>query len=113
MADNRPTTAAHVERARAITKWLAAAAPGDSQLPDAGADLADLIYSAADIADLLEELIACDPNTTSGREGAAHLASNILVQLESELKFHTDSVLPLWSRFVERLGEPEDVSPKS
>lgn len=105
MADSRPSTAQHLERTKAIGRWLQVVAPDDKRLQDAAADLADIIYAAADVSELVNDLIKADCSTEDGRWRAAQLATDVLVQLESEIKPHLDSVLPPWRKLLERLDQ--------
>jgi hypothetical protein len=100
----KDTTSQHVELTRSIDRWLQQIdVGGPDAAADSAVDLADILHAAADVRSLLTELLATNPNAPSQASQALQLASNIEVQLFTELKAHLDNLEQAWPKVLERL----------
>jgi hypothetical protein len=89
---------------KSIADWVAAVGIADPTLKaDLSVDLADILAAARQVERDVEVLLRLPPATTSGAEQALALATNIEVQLFTELSSHLNSLRRAWPKLLERL----------
>jgi len=98
------TKVSHVEHTRSIDAWLKKVGLRDEDtVAQAAVDLADLLHAAADVRDLLAQLMAKDLKNQKAADEALQLAANIEVQLFTELKGHLESLQQIWPKVLQEL----------
>jgi outer membrane murein-binding lipoprotein Lpp len=89
---------------KAIADWLVEAGVADAkQRADISVDLADLIAAARQVEADVKSLVQQRPATASEADKALALATDIEVQLFTELSSHLDSLRRAWPKLLERL----------
>jgi hypothetical protein len=69
------------------------------------ADLADIVYAAAYVRQLANQLLDSDLNKASDADRALQAAASIEVELFTELKHHLECLEESWPALLDRLEE--------
>jgi hypothetical protein len=93
----------NVALTESLTKWLRRVGLEDKAVAEAAVDTADIIAAADQVKALVERMTECDPATALGADQALTAASEIEVQLFTELKSHLETLEDVWTLLLERL----------
>jgi hypothetical protein len=95
--------AEHVAFARSLEARFQAAGVESGTTADMAADLADIVYAAAYVRRLADQLLEGDLNNVSDAERVFQAAARIEVELFTELKHHLECLEQSWPALLDRL----------
>ena len=95
--------AEHVEFARSLEARFRAAGVESGTTADMATDLADIVFAAAHVRRLADQLLEGDLNKASEADRAFQAAASIEVELFTELKHHLECLEQSWPGLLDRL----------
>lgn len=94
----------NVDLTRRLREWLNRAGIDEERTQSAVAvDAADIVAAGEKVAELLETMMRADPESPDGADRALTAATEIEVQLFTELKSHLQTLQKAWPKVLERL----------